>query len=197
MSAVAPSPIAETEPALRPEPEPEAIGLWSLVREDYVVNGRDWTRPGFRALFMYRLGVWRMGVRLSLVRKLFSFAYRMMHRYVRNHYGIELHYTATVGRRFRIAHQGGVVIHEHARIGDDCTIRQGVTIGAAATYSAESAPVLGDRVDVGAGAKIIGGVSIGDDVRIGVNAVVMSDVPPGATAFAAPARVIQLQDRAA
>jgi serine O-acetyltransferase len=167
-------------------------GFWSLVREDFAVNGADWTRPGFRAMFMYRFGVWRMGIRRRWLRVPCSALYRMMHRHVRNHYGIEVHYTARIGRRFRIAHQGAIVVHEFATIGDDCTIRQGVTIGAAAQYSVDEAPVLGDRVDVGAGAAIIGKVTVGDNARIGVNAVVMGNVPAGTTACAAPARVIKL-----
>ncbi len=115
----------------------------------------------------------------------------MMHRWVRNHYGIELHYTAKIGRRLQIAHQGAIVIHEHARIGNDCVIRQGVTLGAAGEYSVEKAPRLGDNVSVAAGAMILGDVEVGDGASIGPNAVVMSDVPPGAVATIAPARIIQ------
>lgn len=166
-------------------------GLLKLIREDWITHGRDWTKPGFRAMLMYRLGVWRMGIRSRLLRAPFSLVYRLLHRRVRNSYGIELHYTSNIGRRLLIAHQGAIVIHEHAAIGDDCIIRQGVTLGAAATYSADDAPKLADRVSVGAGAMILGRVSIGDDARIGPNAVVMTNVPPNATATAAPARIIQ------
>jgi serine O-acetyltransferase len=170
----------------------KSAGLWMLIREDYRVHGRDWTRPGFRALVMYRFGVWRMGVRSRVLRAPLSLVYRWLHRYIRNHYGIEVHDSATIGRRLLIAHQGAIVIHEHATIGDDCVVRQGVTIGAAARYSTDDAPVLLDRVDVGAGAVIMGKVTIGPDVRIGPNAVVMMDVPAGSTAFAQPARIMQM-----
>jgi serine O-acetyltransferase len=170
----------------RPEPAP---GFWTLVKEDYIVNGCDWTRPGFRAMFMYRFGVWRMS-KPKILRMPLSVLYRWMHRRVRNRYGIEIHYTTKIGRRCRIGHQHGIVIHEHATIGDDCTIRQGVTIGAAAEYSVADAPVLGNHVDIGAGAMILGKVTIGDHARIGPNAVIMMNVPPHATAFAQPARVI-------
>jgi serine O-acetyltransferase len=169
---------------------PERFGFWALVREDWVTNGRDWTRPGFRALFMYRLGVWRMGIRWRLLRWPFSVLYRVLHRWVRNHYGIELHYTAKVGRRVTIAHQGAIVIHEGAEIGDECVIRQGVTLGAAGHYSAVEAPRLGRGVNVGAGVVIMGSVTIGDGAKIGPNAVVMGHVPGGAIATAAPARII-------
>jgi serine O-acetyltransferase len=178
--------VARPVEADRAAPAP---GFWTLINEDYIVNGRDWTRPGFRAMFMYRFGVWRMQ-RSKLIRMPLSVLYRWMHRFVRNRYGIEIHYTTKIGRRCRIGHQHGIVIHEHATIGDDCTIRQGVTIGAAAEYSVTDAPVLGNHVDVGAGAMILGKVTIGDHARIGPNAVIMMNVPPHATAFAQPARII-------
>jgi serine O-acetyltransferase len=161
------------------------------VAEDYEVNGREWTRPGFRAVFMYRFGVWRMSIRSKIIRAPFSMLYRMMHRRVRNKYGIELHFTAKIGRRFRIAHQGAIVIHDAAVIGDDCTLRQGVTIGAAGEYSIDKAPVIGNGVSLGAGCMVLGKIEIGDGAIVGPNAVVMSNVPAGATATAMPARIIQ------
>ncbi len=164
--------------------------LWQQIREDWIAHGRDWTLPGFRAVAVYRFGVWRMGVRLAPLRMLYSFLYRRLFRYVRNHYGIELYYTARIGRRLQIAHQGAIVIHDHAVIGDDCIVRQGVTIGAARLGPDHKPPVIGNRVSVGAGAVIIGSVTIGDDVMIGPNAMVMSTVPDGATVTAMPARVI-------
>jgi serine O-acetyltransferase len=166
------------------------MGFWALVREDLVANGGDRTRPGYRAMFMYRLGVWRMGLRPKIIRAPFSLLYRYLHRRVRNVYGIELHYTTKIGRRFRIAHQGAIVIHEHATIGDDCTIRQGATIGAAGDYSEEKAPVIGNGVSIGAGAMVLGKVTVGDGATIGPNAVVTMNVPAGAIATATPARII-------
>ncbi len=183
-----PASLSQTAPAEAARVE-RTPGFWTLVNEDYIVNGRDWTRPGFRAMFMYRFGVWRMG-RSKLIRMPLSAMYRWMHRFVRNCYGIEIHYTTKIGRRCRNGHQSGIVIHEHAIIGDDCTIRQGVTIGAAAEYSVADAPVLGNHVDIGAGAMILGKVTIGDNARIGPNAVIMMSVPANATAFAQPARII-------
>jgi serine O-acetyltransferase len=168
--------------------ESPAPDFWALVREDHLINGKDWTKPGFRAMFMYRFGVWRMN-RSKLIRMPLSVMYRWMHRRVRNRYGIELHYTAKIGRRLRIAHQHGIVIHEHAVIGDDCTIRQGVTIGSTGEYSMQG-PTLGNNVDVGAGAMILGKVKIGDNVRIGANAVIMMNVPANSMAVAQPARII-------
>jgi len=167
----------------------QRMGFWALVKEDYIRNGREWSRPGFRAMFMYRFGVWRMNVRPRFLRMPLSVIYRWMHRRVRNRYGIELHYTAQIGRRFQIAHQGAIVIHEHAKIGDDCCIRQGVTIGSTLDYDMEG-PALGNNVDVGAGAMILGKVTIGDNVRIGANAVVMMNVPANSLVVAPPARIV-------
>ncbi len=165
--------------------------LLDQIREDWLYNGEEWTRPGFRALAMYRFGAWRMTIKSRLLRAPLSVLYRFLHRWVRNHYGIELHYTAKVGERVVIAHQGGIVIHEFAEIGNECVIRQGVTIGAAGQYLDGEAPKLGRGVTLGAGAVVMGNVKIGDGAKIGPNAVVMTDVPAGALAVAPPARVIQ------
>lgn len=165
--------------------------LLDQIREDWLYNGEEWTRPGFRALAMYRFGVWRMTVKSRLLRAPLSVLYRFLHRLVRNHYGIELHYTAKVGERVVIAHQGGIVIHEFAEIGNECVICHGVTIGTAGQFLNNDAPKLGRGVTLGAGAVVMGNVKIGDGAKIGPNAVVMIDVPAGALAVAPPARVIQ------
>ncbi len=86
------------------------MGLRALIAEDYRAHGRDWTRPGFRTMAVYRFGVWRMGVRPKLLRAPLSVLYRAAFRYCRNVYGIELPYSATVGRGVVIEHQGGIVI---------------------------------------------------------------------------------------
>ena len=166
------------------------ISLWGLIREDYRAHGRDWTKPGFRAMAVYRFGVWRMGMRPKLVRGPFSIVYRWMFRRVRNRYGIELPYSAKIGRRVIVEHQSGIVVHGNAEIGDDSIIRQGVTLGNKTMDRPADAPVLGRGVNVGAGAKILGAVRIGDCAQIGANAVVLSDVPAGMVAVGVPARVL-------
>lgn len=166
-------------------------GLLALIREDLRAHEGDWTRPGFRAIAVYRFGVWRMAIRPKLLRIPFSFLYRYMFRRVRNHYGIELPYSATIGRRVIIEHQSCIVIHGCAQIGDDSVIRQGVTIGNKTLDRPLDAPKLGKRVNVGAGAKILGAVTIGDDAAIGANAVVLTDVPAGALAVGIPAKIRQ------
>jgi serine O-acetyltransferase len=168
----------------------ERPSLWTLWREDYRAHNRDWTRPGFQALALYRFGVWRMALRPKVLRAPFSAAYRSLYVFVRNVYGIEVPYTATVGRRVVFEHQHGIVVHGSTIIGDDCIIRQGVTLGIRNLEQLQAAPVLGDRVNVGAGAKIIGPVRVGHDAAIGANAVVLEDVPEGAIAVGIPARIV-------
>jgi serine O-acetyltransferase len=122
-----------------------------------------------------------------LARLIYHFAYRQ----VRNRYGIELPWTVELGRRVVFEHQGAIVVHGYAEIGDDCILRHGVTIGNRYLDRPLEAPRLGARVNVGAGAQILGDISIGDGAQIGANAVVLSDVPPGATAVGIPASVIR------
>ncbi len=163
--------------------------LWQLVREDYAAHDRDWTRPGFRALAVHRFGVARMSVRPRPLRAPLSVAYRVLFRAVRNLYGIELPHTARIGRRVVFEHQHGIVVHGSAIIGDDCILRQGVTLGIRSLDRRDEAPVLGRRVNVGAGAKILGRVVVGDGAAIGANAVVLEDVPSGAVVVGVPAVV--------
>jgi serine O-acetyltransferase len=113
---------------------------------------------------------------------------RFLRHYVRNHYGIELPAQTSVGRRFTIGHQGAIVVHPNARIGDDCLIRQGCTIGAVDERNVQEAPVLGNGVRMGAGAVVIGPVRVGDNVKIGPNAVVTRNVAANSVVMAPPAR---------
>jgi serine O-acetyltransferase len=163
--------------------------LLQLIKEDYEAHGRDASRPGFQALAVYRFGVARMKIGPRPIRLPLSAMYRALFTGVRNFYGIELPYTAKVGRRVVFEHQHGIVIHGNSVIGDDCVIRHGVTLGIRRLDALDEAPVLGNEVDVGAGAKILGRVHIGDGAAIGANAVVLEDVPAGEVAVGIPARV--------
>jgi len=109
--------------------------------------------------------------------------------------GIDLPCEALVGRRFRIDHFGGIVISGDAVFGDDCIIRNGVTVGLRHTGHRGS-PVIGNRVDIGAGAKILGPIRIGDDVAIGANAVVIKDVPANSIAVGVPAHIVRRKSEA-
>jgi serine O-acetyltransferase len=170
------------------------LSLWTQIQEDWVAHGRDWTKPGFRAIAVQRFGVWRMTVEPKVLRAPFSLLYRAMYRHVRNVYGIDLPYTVQLGRRVIIEHQSAIVIHGDCQIGEDCILRQGVTLGNRYVERPLEAPKLGDRVNVGAGAKILGRVTLGDDVNIGANAVVLIDVPAGGTAVGIPARLLRSPD---
>ncbi len=173
------------------------MGLWKQMREDHKTHQGDWTLPGFRAVAVHRFGNWRMRLRPKFLRAPFSILYRMMFRHVRNHYGIELPYDVQLGRRVKFEHQGAVVIHGNSVIGDDCVIRQGVTLGNRRPEQHDQAPRLGKGVSVGAGAKILGPVHVGDGAIIGANAVVLQDVPAGCTVVGIPARIIGSKSAAA
>lgn len=164
--------------------------MLALIREDHVAHARDWTRPGFRAVAVHRFGNWRMAVRPKLVRAPLSILYRIAYRRCRNVYGIELPYTVELGRRVVIEHQGGIVIHGGCKIGDDCIIRQNCTLGIRSLDRLRDAPVLADRVNVGAGAVLLGAINVGEGAQIGANAVVLRDVPAGALAVGVPAHIV-------
>ena len=132
-----------------------------------------------------------MRIKFAPLRWVFGVLYRAMFRRARNVYGIELPWPVKLGRRVIFEHQSGIVIHGDSVIGDDCIIRHGVTLGIKSLDRLHDAPILGKQVNIGAGAKILGRVTLGDGCNIGANAVVLSDVPAGATAVGIPARIIQ------
>lgn len=141
------------------------------------------TYPGLHAVLMHRINykLWCWG---------FKWLARFSSLLMRWLTGIEIHPGARIGRRFFIDHGMGVVIGETADIGDDCTLYHGVTLGGTSWEKGKRHPTLGKDVVVGAGAKILGPLSIGDGARIGSNSVVLKDVPPGATVVGIPGRAI-------
>ncbi len=141
------------------------------------------TYPGIHALMLYRLShaLWRRG--LKWLARLLSTLARWLT-------GIEIHPAARIGRRFFIDHGMGVVIGETAEIGDDCTLYHGVTLGGTSWEKGKRHPTLGDNVIVGAGAKILGPITVGEGARIGSNAVVVKDVPAGATVVGVPGHIV-------
>lgn len=169
-------------------------GLADQISEDWAVNHRDWTMPGFRAIAVHRFGTWVANKRPGVLRTVLLAVYRALYRYVRNTYGIEIPLTVTLGRRLWLVHQNGVVFHWKTVVGDDCLIRHNATIGAG--YGGEKTlhrgPQLGNRVEVGPGAVIFAAVKIGEGAVLGPNVVVMADVPAGARVFAEAPRVIRL-----
>jgi serine O-acetyltransferase len=162
--------------------------MFENIREDWRAHDCSWERHGFWALVVYRFGRWRYGIRPRVVRLPFSFLYKLMKFFSEGILGIELPCETVIGRRFTIAHPGAIVISGDAVFGDDCVVRQGVTVGLRYNNQRGS-PRIGNRVDIGAGAKLLGEITIGDDVAIGANAVVLCDVPDGCVAVGVPAVV--------
>lgn len=167
--------------------------MCSLIAEDYRAHGRDWTKPGFRAVAVHRFGVWRMTIGPKFLRAPFSVIYRAAFRRCRNVYGIELPYSVELGRRVVIEHQGGIVIHGACRIGDDTVIRQNCTLGIRRLDQLDGAPSIGRQVSIGAGAVVLGQINIGDGSQIGANAVVLTDLPENSIAVGIPAKNVRLK----
>ena len=142
------------------------------------------TYPGLHAIWWHRVAHWCWRHRLRLLARLIANISRWLT-------GIEIHPGAKIGRRFFIDHGMGVVIGETAEIGDDCTIYHGVTLGGTSWKAGKRHPTLGNNVVIGAGAKVLGPITIADGARIGSNAVVLKDVPEGATVVGIPGRIVQ------
>jgi serine O-acetyltransferase len=159
------------------------------LREDWITHERDIWRQGLWVMAVYRFGRWRYRIRWAIVRKPLSFTYKLLKTISEILTGIELPCEVVIGRRFKIDHFGGIIISGDAIFGNDVLIRNGVTVGLRHT-GIRGAPVIGNRVDIGAGAKILGPITIGDDVVIGANAVVIEDVPNNSLAVGVPARII-------
>ena len=168
--------------------------MFNHLREDIaVVFERDpaarthWevltTYPGVHALIAHRFSHWLWNCRLRWLARFTSHLGRWLT-------GIEIHPGATIGRRVFIDHGMGVVVGETAVIGDDCTLYHGVTLGGTSWKKGKRHPTLEKGVVIGAGAKVLGPITIGANAKIGSNAVVVKDVPPEATAVGIPARIL-------
>ena len=141
--------------------------------------------PGVHALIFHRVSHW-------LYRHKCFFLARLNSQLARHLTGIEIHPGARIGRRFVIDHGMGIVIGETAEVGDDCLIYHGVTLGGTGKDQGKRHPTLGNNVMVSAGAKVLGPFKVGDGARIAANAVVLTEIPPEATAVGVPARVVRI-----
>jgi serine O-acetyltransferase len=143
--------------------------------------------PGLHAISLHRLShsLWQSGL---------QWLARMLSQLGRWITGIEIHPGAVIGRRFFIDHGMGVVIGETAEIGDDCTLYHGVTLGGTTWKKEKRHPTLGNNVVIGAGAKVLGPITIGSNARVGSNSVVVKDVPEDATVVGIPGRVVMKVD---
>ncbi len=158
--------------------DPAARSTWEVVT----------CYPGFHAMVLHRVAhrLWSAGLR---------WVGRWLAHLARWLTGIEIHPGATIGRRFFIDHGMGVVIGETSVIGDDCTLYHGVTLGGTSWNKGKRHPTLGNNVVIGAGAKVLGPIMLGDGARVGSNAVVVKDVPAGATAVGIPARILDEESK--
>lgn len=153
--------------------DPAARNLWDVLT----------TYPGVHAIIWYRVAHFFWGKGLKWLARFLSTISRWFT-------GIEIHPAAKIGERVFIDHGMGVVIGETAEIGDDCTLYHGVTLGGTSWQEGKRHPTLGARVVVGAGAKILGPIYVGDDARVGSNAVVIKDVPADKTVVGIPGRIV-------
>ncbi len=144
------------------------------------------TYAGFHAMLAYRVSHWLKAHRVPFLPRFLSQLARWLT-------GIEIHPSAKIGRGFFIDHGMGVVIGETAEIGDFVTLFQGVTLGGTGKERGKRHPTVGNHVVIGAGAKILGGISIGDNVKIGANSVVLKNVAANSTVIGVPARVVKTQ----
>jgi serine O-acetyltransferase len=192
------SPLTATPvPARPPLPRgernenPPGISFWALIAEDFATHDRKLLEPGFWAIALQRFGNWRMGIRPKLLRAPFSAIYGCLFLVVDWLWGINLSYTVKLGRRVRIWHHGGMMLGARA-IGNDVHIRHNTTMGLLSRDDDTAKPTIEDRVDIGAGACILGHLTVGHDTVIGANTVVVKDVPPNSTVFGIPARPVKL-----
>ena len=144
--------------------------------------------PGVHAVLYHRAAHWLYCHKLK-------FPARCVSQWSRFWTGIEIHPGAKIGRRLVIDHGCGIVIGETAEIGDDCLLYQGVTLGGTGKDQGKRHPTLGNHVMVGSGARILGPFKVGDNARIAAGAVVLREVPPGATAVGVPARIVRMNGR--
>ena len=163
--------------------------MFSNLREDLHSYGGDPTRRGFWTMIVYRFGRWRYTIHSRPARLPFSILYKALKVIAESLTGTELPCEVVIGRRLRIEHSFDIVVSGDAVLGDDVVLRNGVTIGLR-HEGRRGAPIIGNRVDIGAGAKLLGPIHIGDDVSIGANAVVIRDVPANSIAVGVPAKVL-------
>ncbi len=170
----------------------EKLGLKCLIFSDLVRYGRGRTWKAFFISYLktagFRLSFWYRVARYY--RR--NFIFRIILRHYHYKFGIELAMETQVGEGLYIGHFGGIIVSSQAVIGKNCTIMQGVTIGIAGRGENRGAPIIGDGVYIGAGAKVIGKIRIGNNVAIGANAVVTKDVPDNAIVVGIPAKIISM-----
>lgn len=166
---------------------PEGIGFWQLIAEDYNTYERLPLSQGFWTLFWHRFGNARMDIKSRFLRIPFSCLYKFGFKLSEWACGVSIPYTIPVGRRVKIEHFGGIIVAARA-IGNDVVLRQNTTCGVSSVDEIGMIPTIGDGVDIGVGVAILGDVKVGRNAKIGANAVVLQDVSPDTTVVGVPAR---------
>jgi len=179
--------MSETQPEVQP-------GFFQSVREDVRATferdpaATSWVEvlfcyPGLQAVWAHHLIHWLWNQRLHFVARLLS-------QWVRFWTGVEIHPGAIIGRRLLIDHGMGVVIGETSIVGDDCTIYQGCTLGGTGKEKGKRHPTILDNVTIGAGARILGNITIGENSRVGAGSVVLRDIPDNSTVVGVPGHIV-------
>lgn len=161
---------------------PPELSFWQLIKEDFITHESDFFSQGFWALFNNRFGNWRMDVSLKVLRIPLTILYRAHRRMIQIFCGIKLDYTVQVGRRVKIEHFGGMILGAK-KIGNDVILRQNTTLGIKKLTDLEGKPTIEDGVSIGAGAVIVGDVTIGKNSIIGPNVVLFKDVPENSIVY--------------
>jgi serine O-acetyltransferase len=187
------TPASSEQPSIKGtrDQNPKEIGLFALLSEDLETYGHRFSAPGFWAVALHRFGNWRMGVQHKAVRAPLTLAYRTGFQLVRSLWGIDLPYDVKLGRRLRLDHHGSITIGARA-IGNDVVIRHSVVIGVLRRGGGDDKPTIGDRVELGPRACVVGAVTIGDDTFVCANTVVPFNVPAHSTVLGVPARIVDL-----
>lgn len=164
--------------------------LFHNIVSDFRAYRNNYSFQGFWIMLVYRLGRWQFCLESKFLRfpfmALYSFLFKLIEMFTKAHISCE----AEIGRDFIIDHYGDILISPKVRIGSGCRIRQEVVVGYKDDMFLDAVPTIGSYVDIGAGAKLLGKIKIGNNVKIGANAVVIHDVPDNCTAVGVPARII-------
>jgi putative colanic acid biosynthesis acetyltransferase WcaB len=170
------------------------VSWWQLVKSDLKVNKSNW--KGFLLLLLYRLA--HAHLTAPIYARPFSFLYLIFYKvFTELFVGTEIHWRCEIGPGARVFHGFGLVIHSATKIGSNVVLRNGTTIGIKSTDGDISAPRIGDYVDIGASAILLGGITIGHHAVIGAGAVVVKSIPEGAVVVGNPGRIIRIAGQTA
>lgn len=171
--------------------------MFKILFEDFSTYRRPFLSQGYWALVVHRFGAFVRSINVPGLSFFLKACHIFLTKICEIIFGIYIGAHVKIGRRFVIEHFGCIIIHSQTIIGDDVIVRQGVTIGNKVLDRPLDAPVIGNRVNIGAGAKLLGKIMIGNDVDIGANAVVITDVPDNSIAVGVPARIIKKSNSSA